>query len=158
SSRLTCYLVSPDIRQAKPGQFQLDECEDCGHIFQNPRLTPEGLDFYYRDNYDGIQGEIVESMFDAQYDMYLRRARHVREHVQRGLWLDVGTGYGHFCEAAREVLPDTEFHGLDFGNSIAEAEKRGWISRGISGLFPEVASEIEDRYDVVSMHHYLEHT
>src|SRR5690606_14521634 len=34
----------------------------------------------------------------------------------------------------------------------------GWISRGISGLFPEVATEIEDRYDVVSMHHYLEHT
>ena len=33
--------------------FTLEQCGDCGHVFQNPRLTPEGLEFYYRDFYDG---------------------------------------------------------------------------------------------------------
>jgi len=41
--------------------------------------------------------------------------------------------------------------------SIEEAERRGWIDHGYRGLFPDIAPEMADTYDVVSMHHYLEH-
>ena len=73
-------------------------------------------------------------------------------------WLDVGTGHAHFCRIAKTIFPDTEFHGLDFGDAIAEALRRGWISHAYDGLFPEKAAEVAGRYDVISMHHYLEHT
>ncbi len=29
-----------DLRLHRPGLFTVDECRDCGHTFQNPRLTP----------------------------------------------------------------------------------------------------------------------
>jgi ubiquinone/menaquinone biosynthesis C-methylase UbiE len=76
-------------------------------------------------------------------------------------WLDVGAGHGHFCCVARELLPDTRFEGLDFSESIDDAVRRRWVDRGIRGLFPEVAPGLAaagERYDVVSMSHYLEHT
>src|SRR5262249_46600225 len=60
SARLEVRVEVGDGLQRKPGTFHLEECQDCGHVFQNPRLSPEGLDFYYRDFYDGIDGEQME--------------------------------------------------------------------------------------------------
>ena len=57
--RTTCYwcgsdalagrLDITDLLQHKPGTFHLDECRDCGHVFQNPALTVAGLDHFYED-------------------------------------------------------------------------------------------------------------
>jgi hypothetical protein len=58
-------LRTKDLLQCKPGTFVLDECTSCGHIFQNPRLTPEGLDFYYRDFYDGVGVDPTEFAWTA---------------------------------------------------------------------------------------------
>jgi SAM-dependent methyltransferase len=73
-------------------------------------------------------------------------------------WLDVGAGHGHFCLVAADTLPDTRFEGLDLSRGIVEAERRGWIERAYVGLFPETADELKGVFDIVSMHHYLEHT
>jgi hypothetical protein len=73
-------------------------------------------------------------------------------------WLDVGAGHGHFCRLAREIWPDTTFDGLDQSAGIEEAERRGWIDHGYRGEFVARAGELAGQYDVVSMHHYLEHT
>ena len=73
-------------------------------------------------------------------------------------WLDVGAGHAHFCATAREVWPDTVFDGLDWGDEIEEAARRGWIERAHRGMFPDLTDELDGVYDVVSMHHYLEHT
>jgi SAM-dependent methyltransferase len=73
-------------------------------------------------------------------------------------WLDVGGGHGHFCNAARDVWPETRFDALDMSVSVKEAEARGWIDGGHLGLFTEFAEKLSGAYDVVSMHHYLEHT
>jgi len=70
----------------------------------------------------------------------------------------VGTGHGHFCLVARDVWPDTCFDGLDMAASIDESERRGRVDRGHRGLFPDLAPGLAGSYDVVSMHHYLEHT
>ncbi len=148
----------PDRLQHKPGEFVLDECGDCGHIFQNPRLSIEGLDFYYEDFYDGIGGEQLEFIFGASARPYTGRAEMVQAHATPKRWLDVGAGHGHFCLVARTYWPDTVFDGLDMSESIEEAERRRWIDHGFRGMFPDLADELRGRYDVVSMHHYLEHT
>lgn len=63
SGALTRRMRTRDWVQGKPGVFTLDRCRDCGHVFQNPRLNQEGLDFYYRDFYDGLGAETWEKMF-----------------------------------------------------------------------------------------------
>ncbi|MBE7325444.1 class I SAM-dependent methyltransferase [Nocardioides sp. Y6] len=159
STELRLLHTTPDLIQNKPGTFRLDECVSCGHVFQNPRLTPAGLDFYYRDCYDGFGEEEMEGMFATQSDDYESRAAMVRavEPAPRR-WLDVGSGHAHFCLVAREQFPETSFEGLDLGSAIDDAARRGWIDRSYRGMFPDVAPELADQFDVVSMHHYLEHT
>jgi SAM-dependent methyltransferase len=158
SPLLRTRLRSADLIQRKPGRFTLDECQSCLHLFQNPRLSLEGLDFYYRDFYDGLGKETAEGVFALGAPANQARAHVVSRVTTPKTWLDVGTGHGYFAKHAKEVLPDTEFDGLDMGDGVEDAERRGWLGRGYRGSFPDLADEIGPRYDVVSMHHYLEHT
>lgn len=158
STALREHVRVTDLIQYKPGEFVLDKCADCRHVFQNPRLSIEGLDFYYRDFYDGLGEDELEFVFAQGDDSYAGRVDMVRRRVEPKRWLDVGAGHGHFCLVAGESLPDTRFDGLDMTDSIDEAARRGWIDHSHRGLFPEVAPDLTGAYDVVSMHHYLEHT
>lgn len=152
-------LTSPDLLQHKPGTFTLDECGSCGHLFQNPRLTVDGLDLYYRDFYDGFAGSEMEMVFAFETGEYEGRASMVAAHAAAPTrWLDVGSGHAHFCLVARDHFPDTSFEGVDQSSAIDDAARRGWIDHAHRGLFPEVANELAGRFDVVSMLHYLEHT
>ncbi|HWL87004.1 MAG TPA: class I SAM-dependent methyltransferase [Polyangiaceae bacterium] len=162
--RISKLFEVGDRYQGKPGRFTLTNCDDCGHVFQNPRLSLEGLSFYYRDFYDGRGESMLGGLFASSPAIYRERAEMVASTLgpaQPGRWLDVGAGHGHFCSIAQEVLPNTRFDGLDLSDSIEDAERRRWVAHGIRGLFPEVAPKLADggtRYDVVSMSHYLEHT
>lgn len=159
SAQLEQRLRTTDLLQHKPGRFRLDRCRDCGHIFQNPRLSKEGLEFYYRDFYDGLGEQRLGDIFAGRDSTYRGRAESllpfttVPEH-----WLDVGTGHGHFCEAARGVFPATAFDGLDFTDGAELAERAGRVRRGYRGSFVDVAPSMAGGYDVVSMFHYLEHS
>jgi SAM-dependent methyltransferase len=148
--------VGVDAMQVKPGRFRYDRCAECRHVFQNPRLSPEGLDFYYRDFYDGLGGPVMEWLLGGGPGAHPDRARSVPPTPRR--WLDVGSGLGHFCLVARDTWPDTVFDGLDMGDGIDEAARRGWIDHAHRGQFPEIAPTIAASYDVISMFHYLEHT
>ena len=158
SADLSVVVRSPDLVMHKPGMFTLERCAGCGHIFQNPRLRVEGLNFYYRDAYDGLGTADAESVFATAGDSYLGRARMLEPFTVPKAWLDVGAGHAHFCAAASEVWPDTVFDGLDQGAGIADAERQGWIVTAYRGELRDLADTLAGRYDVVSMHHYLEHT
>ncbi|GAA0430076.1 hypothetical protein Aca07nite_38700 [Actinoplanes capillaceus] len=157
-TRLRRRLTSPDRMVGKPGSFSLDRCADCGHIFQNPRLNAAGLEFYYRDVYDGLGRSSAEKLLAGHADSYRGRVDMIRAHTSPRGWLDVGTGWGHFCRYAAPAFPGTVFDGLDMGAGVLEAQRRGWIDTAHQGMFPESADRLAGRYDVISMHHYLEHT
>jgi hypothetical protein len=160
SRELAVHVRTGDLLQHKPGRFTLERCRGCGHVFQNPRLSLAGLDFYYRDFYDGLGEAGMEFIFGYGIAPYIARARMVKRAREPApaRWLDVGAGHGHFCIAARAELPDTRFDGLDHSESIDEAKRRGWIDTAYRGLFPELAADFAGQYDTISMSHYLEHT
>ena len=158
STDLSVRLQTTDLHQRKPGWFVLEQCGTCRHIFQNPRLSPVGLDFYYRDFYDGLGQQGIERLFKIQAPLYRKRAEMLRPFTTPKAWLDVGAGYGHFCQVARKVWPDTVFDALDQSASVEEAQRCSWAHRGYRGNFITLGDELSGRYDVVSMHHYLEHT
>jgi 2-polyprenyl-3-methyl-5-hydroxy-6-metoxy-1,4-benzoquinol methylase len=158
SKRLGVKLRTTDLLQHKPGKFVLESCQDCGHIFQNPRLSLEGLDFYYRDCYDGLGEKNMDSMFEGNRAGYAGRAELVASICSPSQWLDVGTGHGHFPRDAKKVLPDTEFDGLDMTEGVELAQQDDRIRHAYRGNFPDLVDELSGRYDVISMYHYLEHT
>jgi SAM-dependent methyltransferase len=166
--RDTCYwcggtslvrrLDVTDLLQHKPGVFHLDECAECGHVFQNPALTVEGLDYYYADAYDGLGEELAETSFAALGKIYENRVEALARFTEPRAWLDVGTGHAHFLLAARRRWPDATFDALDMSDSVEEAARRGRVDTAYRGMFPDMAAGLPRSYDVVSMHHYLEHT
>jgi SAM-dependent methyltransferase len=155
-NNLSVALRTTDLLQCKPGRFTLERCNNCGHVFQNPRLSLKGLNFYYGDFYDGLGEETTGFIFGVSTDVYLTRARLQSGNPRR--WLDVGAGHGHFCCAARTILPDTEFDGLDISEEVDQAERAGWIRKAYRGTLPDLSTDLSGTYDVVSMFHYLEHT
>ncbi|ONI91351.1 hypothetical protein ALI144C_01325 [Actinosynnema sp. ALI-1.44] len=157
STSLARHVRSVDLVQRKPGEFTMDRCVSCGLVFQNPRLSTAGLDFYYRDFYDGHGAAAAEAVFSGKPEPYYDRARMVQPFTTPRTWLDVGGGHGHFCRGAKEILPGTRFDGLDQGAAIEDAETLGWVTRGYRGNFKDFADGLRGRYDVISMHHYLEH-
>ncbi|MCC6587040.1 MAG: class I SAM-dependent methyltransferase [Bryobacterales bacterium] len=158
SVRLRKRIETKDLFQYKPGRFRLDECQNCGHVFQNPRLSAAGLKFYYSDFYSGLGGKSIETVFRARPKTYIERALSVKGLGQPTRWLDVGTGHGHFCCVAREAWPEARFDGLDISEGLDEGVRAGWIDRAYSGFISDWASQLKGEYDVVSLFHCLEHS
>ena len=168
SERLRTRLRTPDLLQHKPGTFVVDECEDCAHAFQNPRLTTEGLAFYYRDFYENEEtneGREAHANF-AERTLRSRSGRRCHEAAARAMlpfpepesWLDVGTGYGHFPAVAKELFTYTSFDGTDPTPRIEKARDAGRVEEAHRGHLSDLAGRLRARYDVVSMFHHLEHS
>ncbi|RMI31089.1 class I SAM-dependent methyltransferase, partial [Actinomadura harenae] len=154
SRALTVRVRTGDMVHGKPGVFTLERCRDCGHVFQNPRLVDEGRVFYDRDHRSSGVLELR-----VRGDVLRARARFAAAHVgSPRAWLDVGAGHGHFCRAAATLFPGTAFDGLDAGPGVEEGVLRGWLRAGHRGTFRDLPAELAGRYDVISMHHYLEHS
>jgi SAM-dependent methyltransferase len=158
ATALVGRLDTVDLFQHKPGEFHLDRCTACGHIFQNPALSLAGLDYYYDQFYDGVSDELTEVSFAAMARIYRRRTDVIARFTEPRACLDVGTGHAHFCLIARQRWPDAVVDGLDLSDSVDEAARRGWIDTGYRGAFPDLAGGLPRSYDTVTMHHYLEHT
>ncbi|MFI1761413.1 class I SAM-dependent methyltransferase [Streptomyces sp. NPDC020800] len=158
SKQLGVLLRTTDVMQHKPGVFVLESCKDCGHVFQNPRLNDDGLEFYYRDFYDGLGEENMNKIFGTKRAGHDGRTHMVAAQVKPKQWLDVGTGHGHFLADAKRVLPDTEFDGLDRTDGVLIAQQKGRVRKAYQGSFVDLAPEFAAEYDVISMYHYLEHT
>ena len=156
--RLQRRFSLPDLYQGKPGRFSLSRCMDCRHHFQNPQLNGDGLTFYYGDFYDGIGEDAMDVIFGATGALYADRIQMVKSVAMPKRWLDVGCGHGHLFSHVRHALPDTRLEGLDIGDGVEAGLARGWMDECHRGFFPEVSPGLADRYDVVSMCHYLEHT
>ncbi|MFF3610950.1 class I SAM-dependent methyltransferase [Streptomyces sp. NPDC002580] len=162
SERLRTRLRTSDLRRRRPGTFVVDECGDCAHAFQNPRLTAEGLAFYHRDLGENAHESLAERLLGARAatGRHLAAARAMLPFPEPESWLDVGTGHGHFPEAAKEVHPYTSFDGLDPTRRVERARAAGRVEEAHVGRLtdPPVIERLRARYDVVSMFHHLEHT
>ncbi|MFD4635468.1 class I SAM-dependent methyltransferase [Streptomyces sp. NPDC058284] len=158
SERLRVRLRTTDLIQHKPGSFTLVRCGDCAHTFQNPRLTPAGLDFYHRDPRDGIGGREPVRPFGAGSGTKRRlaAARALAAFDEPECWLDVDTGAGHFPAVAAQVLPYTSFDGLDRGVGIEKAVRAGRVEEGHQGSLTDLAGLLAGRYDALSMFHSLQ--
>lgn len=162
SARLRTRLRTGDLRRHRPGLFTVDECRDCGHTFQNPRLTPEGLAFYRRAVRGAPRDPATERVL-ALHSVRRRRRATARAMLPYGepeSWLDVGTGLARFPDTAREFFPYTAFDGTDLTTRVERARELGRVEEAHVGPLtdPGVLARVAGRYDVVSLLHHLERT
>ncbi|GAA4291457.1 class I SAM-dependent methyltransferase [Streptomyces venetus] len=162
SVRLRNRMRSGDLRQYKPGSFTVDQCRDCGHTFQNPRLTFEGLALYHRTARGAPLDPASDSLLALRASRHRHRsaARAMRRFGEPESWLDVGTGHARFPATAQEFFPYTSFDGLDPTPRVVRARTAERVEEAHVGRLtdPRIATPLRARYDVVSMLHHLEGT
>ncbi|MEU2058891.1 class I SAM-dependent methyltransferase [Streptomyces sp. NPDC013455] len=161
SRSLRTRVRAPDPLRHRAGTFVVDECGDCAHAFQNPRLTAEGLAFFHRDFYERHLEQFAARLLSARAvrDRHRDTARRLSALREPESWLDVGTGHARFPEAAKEFFPYTSFDGLDPTARVEQALLEGRVEEAHRGYLatPGLATRLRARYDVVTMFHHLEH-
>lgn len=155
------FVTARDDLTGKPGEFPFVTCRGCGLRYQNPRIDIEHIRAYYDDEYIAHRKKtdwgILTSFYDAAMDALDRRKdRIVRRYVtlRRGSdVLDVGCGAGTFLLRLRDRY-EARVTGVDF-KDLSHLPGFDRIDFHC-GLFYE-QDVGEDRFDLVTMWHFLEH-
>lgn len=156
-------LRAREMFQRKPGIHTLTRCRGCAFVFQNPQLSERGLEYYYKDFYDGRGADTMLALLAMNRNEHCARIAEIAPHAPTDdprfdRWLDVGGGHGHFCLLVKDARPTAGCDLMDQGAGVQDAVRRGWVDRGMQGSFPSLAPQLEGEYGVVTMSHYLEHT
>ncbi|MFE6284133.1 class I SAM-dependent methyltransferase [Streptomyces sp. NPDC057877] len=147
-----CASTRLYTRPPARGGLTTDECRDCAHVFQNPRLTAEGMAFYDHDP--------AAPRPASARRRHRAAARAMLPLTEPESWLDVGTGEAGFPRAAVEFFPYTSFDGTDPTPRVLKARAAEHVEEAYVGPLatPALTAHLRARYDVVSILHHLEHT
>ena len=155
------FISAQDDLTGKPGTFTFVTCGACGLRYQNPRVTLDHIGEYYDDQYIahrkkrnwGLFTSLVEhgmNKLDADKDRIVSRYLALDP---RSVVLDVGCAVGTFLQRIRQEYGSTVV-GLDFKDLSSHPSLRGVEFH--RSLFYE-ALLATDRFDLVTMWHFLEH-
>ena len=155
------FIAAEDDLTGRAGRFSFVTCGDCGLVYQQRRLTIEHIRPFYDADYIAHQRRdrwgTLAPLFKAAIGALDRaKLRIVRRHAPLGassMVLDVGCGSGAFLNHLRNATGAT-VAGVDFVDLSEREEFRGVEFH--HGLFYEQQVG-RDRFDVVTMWHFLEH-
>jgi 2-polyprenyl-3-methyl-5-hydroxy-6-metoxy-1,4-benzoquinol methylase len=157
----TPFIEAQDDLTGKPGTFHFVTCSRCGLRFQNPRIDIAHIGAYYDDEYIAHRRKsdwgVLTGFFnwvmdrhDRQKDAIVRRYVKLRADSEV---LDVGCAVGTFLQKMRTRygarLAGVDFKDLSAHPALADVEFH-------CGLFYE-QSLATNRFDLVTMWHFLEH-
>jgi SAM-dependent methyltransferase len=142
-----------DFEYRVPGRFRFVRCRACGLVYMSPRPSRAEILRFYPPDYHAYQrpaGRLFVALDRFNYrrrvDGYLRRLGTGRR------VLDVGCGDGALLAEFRR-RGYTDLAGLDFSPLVGPAAADVDFFRGTL----EDAPWPEGRFDLVVMHHVLEH-
>ena len=154
----TCYLCGSNehilIHKGVRGDQNTNvlKCSKCGLVRLDKFITNEDDTFYEESGMwqsNGMESEIIKARIDAKADDD-RRAEFVRNYIINKRVLDFGCGSGGFIHGVKSFA--TYVAGVEL-----ERDKRDYlISEGID-CFPSVDEIPDEKYDVITLFHVLEH-
>jgi ubiquinone/menaquinone biosynthesis C-methylase UbiE len=161
SKKSTYKLTGQDDLTGIPGNFTYVTCNNCGLIFQNPRLPIDAVKQFYTEDYIAHRkkksyGPLTPlynwamGKHDRQKVSILKKYITLNEHTQV---LDVGCAVGSFLLKLNKIF-NCQISGVDFKNMTHfEGFKK---IQFYLGLFYE--QNLPNNYfDLVTMWHFLEH-
>jgi SAM-dependent methyltransferase len=154
------FVRAQDDLGGTPGTFQFVRCLNCGLAYQNPRVSLAHIGAYYDDSYIAHRRRswgLLAPLFErAMNRLDAKKDEIVSRYVQLGPEsevLDVGCAVGTFL-ARLQREHGVRACGVDFKDlSAAPALKDVEFH---CGLFYDAPLDA-DRFDLVTMWHFLEH-
>jgi SAM-dependent methyltransferase len=155
------YLEAQDDLTGKPGTFRFVTCEACGLTYQNPRVTLSHIGDYYDDEYIAHRKQTDWGVLTPAYERAMTALDVAKERIvtrfvpltSGSQILDVGCAVGTFLQRLRREY-GAKVAGVDFKDLSAHPALQGVEFH--HGLFYEVPLG-PDRFDLVTMWHFLEH-
>lgn len=155
------FVDAEDDLTGKPGIFHFVRCEACGLAYQNPRIPIERIVQYYDDEYIAHRKKTDWGVLTRAYERALDRLDAAKERiVTRAVSLtsasdvlDVGCAVGTFLQRLRRKY-GARVAGIDFKDLSAHPSLEGVEFH--RGLFYEAPLD-DNRFDLVTMWHFLEH-
>jgi 2-polyprenyl-3-methyl-5-hydroxy-6-metoxy-1,4-benzoquinol methylase len=155
------FISAEDDLTGKPGRFTFVTCRDCGLRYQCPRVHPAHIGAFYDDEYIAHRKQTDWGVLTPVYEWAM--GKHDRDKVgivRRALRLtndtsvlDVGCAVGTFLQRLRRET-GCRIAGVDFKDLSASPTLAGVEFH--HSTFP--AAKLEpDRFDLVTMWHFLEH-
>jgi SAM-dependent methyltransferase len=130
------------------------ECKVCKHIYTNPEIR--GLEYLEDEHYSGVEGYLNVDQQSLQ-EMFKSRLTYIKKFIakEKPSLLDVGAGKGEFVSVAAKNNFEAEGvePSLNFCNYATNTHK----IKMYNGLLGSVEELENKKYDVITMHHVLEH-
>ena len=143
-------------------EFIVVRCENCGHLYLNPRPRPESWSVIYPFNYYTLSGRHSKdsSRIIALLKKVIirRRLSYFRKQLSGPMKiLEVGCGDGSLLIDLKNIFPGVSATGVDlaFTDDIIKRNRRAGVTL-ITGRIEDV-SLLENEYDLVIMNQLIEH-
>jgi ubiquinone/menaquinone biosynthesis C-methylase UbiE len=146
-----CLLCGSTRIQAADAEYNLQRCEACGYVFDNPRPALAAIVNFYSTpkKYDSwLVGE------DSREELWKRRLKKLLRHAERGSLLDVGTGTGQFLNVARSHF--NRVSGTEVSQTALKIAKEKYGLELFQGQI-EDSNLPKNSFDTITMFHVLEH-
>ncbi len=159
-----CPACQATEHERRWGKYGLDylRCGACGTVYVSPRPDPALLDEYYRSssNYEYWNTVVFPASEEARRERIFRpRAERAVELARRhgagtGTLLDVGAGYGTFCEEVRALAAFERVIALEPEPHLAETCR----TKGLEVIeAPVERAALEAGVDVLTSFEVIEH-
>ncbi len=135
--------------------FDIVRCQNCRHVYVDPRPTPQALAQWYREFFADLDEHGIDAWRREMSGVF----RHVRQAVtdeghREGIVLDIGCSYGFLLDLFRP--PDWTREGVELSASAAAYARRLTGGQVFERPLEELALD-SNRYDVVTSIYVLEH-
>jgi SAM-dependent methyltransferase len=155
------FVAAEDDLTGKPGRFSFVRCRACDLVYQSPRIVLEDIGAYYDSEYIAHRKKTDWGVFTPLYKWGMdghdrRKVELVGRYLplRRGLRaLDIGCAVGSFLQRLR-TEHGAEVTGVDFKDLRGAVTLEGVDFR--LGTLRE-ADFGGDRFDLITMWHFLEH-
>ena len=156
-----CGKVSNNVEMQKNG-FTYLECSNCSMLYISPRPTTEILSEFYPNSaqYKYFNDFIFPASQEVRRNnIFIPRVNKIVEsckslNLQTDKILEIGTGYGLFCEEMVKNGTFSEVVGVEASDSLAKTcSERGF--RLYNGLLENL--EIKETFDVAVSFEVIEH-
>jgi len=155
------FVTAQDDLGGTPGDFHFVRCTRCDLAYQNPRVSLEHIGAYYDDTYIAHRKKRDWGFLTPLFERAMNKLDAAKDHIASRYVslgaasevLDVGCAVGTFLDRLRR-RSGARVTGVDFKDLSATPSLQG--AEFHCGLFYE-ADLASDRFDLVTMWHFLEH-
>ena len=134
-------------------------CDTCGLVFESPRMSESEIDEFYKSEYrrlnqggseEPVEKEIAiqRARADALFTLFSAKVRKVTRH------LDIGCSAGLLLAKFQEYY-HCDAIGIEPGNAFREYAIRQKLT--VYSSLDELRQGGEEKFDLISMSHVLEH-